>query len=59
MLARTNDATWLSGCENCRDGVASTFPNYHNNLALAALVPWQTDDPRVFFELAAFTLPLK
>jgi hypothetical protein len=37
--------------EDCRDGVASTFPNYHNNLELAGFVPGQTAVTAMCFDI--------
>jgi hypothetical protein len=49
--------------EDGRDGVASTFPNYHNNLSLAVLVPRKAEaNPSYFlisrFDVAAIHLSL-
>lgn len=41
--------------ENSQDGVASTFPNYNDNLALAALVPGKRRSWGYSFGLARFT----
>jgi hypothetical protein len=37
--------------ENCRDRITVTFPNYHNNPALAVLVPSQTPITAMCFDI--------
>jgi hypothetical protein len=42
------------GIEHGGDGVASTFPNYHHNLAVAVLVPGKPAVAAVFFLISGF-----
>src|ERR1700728_1247023 len=43
--------------ENCRDGIASTFPDNDDNLALAVLVPGEAAVYSSYFLISRFDVP--
>jgi hypothetical protein len=45
--------------ENCGDGVTAAFPNYHNNLALAVLVPGQAAITAMCFDIGGLDVAAK
>jgi hypothetical protein len=45
--------------ENGGDGISSALPNYHDNLALAALVPGKVALTVMCFDFGGLHMPLK
>jgi hypothetical protein len=45
--------------ENSRDGICSALPNYHNNLALAVLVPGKASITAMCFDIGGLRIPTK
>jgi hypothetical protein len=45
--------------ENCRDRITATFPNYHNNLALAVLFPRQAAITTMCFDIGWLDITAK
>src|SRR6202043_800642 len=58
--AGTNERGDLAfAIEYCRNGIAATFPNYHNNLALAVLVPGQAPITAMCFDVGRLHVAAK
>jgi len=45
--------------ENCGNGITTTFPNYYDNPALAALVPRKAAINTMCFVISRFDVPTK
>jgi hypothetical protein len=53
IRARMNEAAGFPNFEYCRDGVASAFPNCHDNFPLAVLVPRRTPITVMCFDMGS------
>src|SRR6476469_2654928 len=57
---RANERSGLTfRVENCGNGITTTFPNYYDNPALAALVPPKAAINTMCFVISRFDIPTK